>query len=69
LEHIKNGPGLEKFISDSLNVEETDWSNYKGKLRREKGEDERLRLPPWLKTKIPTGKFLAGLIFFKNFNF
>lgn len=25
-------------------------------MRRAKGEEERLRLPPWLKTKIPTGK-------------
>lgn len=29
---------------------------YGGKLRRAKGEEERLRLPPWLKTKIPTGE-------------
>lgn len=29
---------------------------YEGKLRREKNESERLRLPPWLKTEIPTGK-------------
>ncbi|XP_054261132.1 lipoyl synthase, mitochondrial [Macrosteles quadrilineatus] len=61
LEHIRNGPGLEKFVSDSLNVDSTDWSYYKGKLRREKGEEERLRLPPWLKTEIPTGSNFARL--------
>lgn len=32
------------------------FKTYNGKLRRAKGEEERLRLPPWLKTKIPTGK-------------
>lgn len=36
--------------------ESEDWSGYEGKLKREKGENERLRLPPWLKTKIPTGE-------------
>lgn len=25
-------------------------------MRREKGESERLRLPPWLKTQIPMGQ-------------
>ncbi|XP_043918870.1 lipoyl synthase, mitochondrial [Protopterus annectens] len=30
------------------------WSEYKGNLKRQKGE--RLRFPPWLKTSIPVGK-------------
>lgn len=30
-------------------------------MRRAKGEDERLRLPPWLKTTIPTGKNFSKL--------
>lgn len=50
---IANGPGFEHFIEDS--EPEQDWSTYDGKLRREKGESQRLRLPPWLKTNIPTG--------------
>lgn len=32
------------------------WSDYDGKLKREAGERERLRLPPWLKREIPMGK-------------
>lgn len=47
-------PELKDFIAEENNV---DWSNYSGKLKREKGENERLRLPPWLKTVIPTGEF------------
>lgn len=35
--------------------------NSSGKLKREKGESERLRLPPWLKTEIPIGKNYAKL--------
>ncbi|XP_047003571.1 lipoyl synthase, mitochondrial isoform X1 [Schistocerca americana] len=49
---LASGPGLEEFLQEP----ERDWSNYDGKLKREKGESERLRLPPWLKTNIPTGK-------------
>ncbi|XP_046665125.1 lipoyl synthase, mitochondrial isoform X2 [Homalodisca vitripennis] len=61
LAHIANGPGLEKFVSETGTTEETDWSKYDGKLRREKGEEQRLRLPPWLKTEIPTGSNFARL--------
>lgn len=38
-----------------------EWSEFEGKLRREKGENERLRLPPWLKTTIPVGKNFAKI--------
>lgn len=51
-EVIQNGPDLSDFINKSPITSE----NYSGKLRRAKGEEDRLRLPPWLKTKIPTGK-------------
>lgn len=34
---------------------EDEWQNYDGKLKREKGEEQRLRLPPWLKKEIPIG--------------
>lgn len=32
-----------------------------GRLRLEKGEKGRLRLPPWLKTQIPVGKNFSKL--------
>lgn len=48
-----NGPDLQDFISGELS-EKSNWAEYRGNLKREKGE--RLRLPPWLKTEIPIGK-------------
>lgn len=52
---IAEGPGLGHFISESADRLDESSDSYDGKLRRAKGESERLRLPPWLKTKIPTG--------------
>ncbi|XP_063231895.1 lipoyl synthase, mitochondrial [Bacillus rossius redtenbacheri] len=46
------GPGLEEFLGEAP---PRDWSDYEGRLRRERGEAGRLPLPPWLKTRIPTG--------------
>lgn len=51
-EALQNGPDLIEFINETPETIKP----YSGKLRRAKGEEERLRLPPWLKTKIPTGK-------------
>ncbi|XP_073967253.1 lipoyl synthase, mitochondrial [Choristoneura fumiferana] len=51
-EKLREGPGLSEFIAEDR---PKDWNEYEGKLKREKGEQERLRLPPWLKTSIPTG--------------
>ncbi|CAG5940486.1 unnamed protein product [Menidia menidia] len=48
-----DGPDLQDFISGELS-EKSKWEEYKGTLKRQKGE--RLRLPPWLKTEIPIGK-------------
>ncbi|KAF6733498.1 Lipoyl synthase, mitochondrial [Oryzias melastigma] len=48
-----DGPDLQDFISGELS-EKSKWEDYKGNLKRQKGE--RLRLPPWLKTEIPIGK-------------
>uniref|UniRef100_A0A4W6BNR1 Lipoyl synthase, mitochondrial n=1 Tax=Lates calcarifer TaxID=8187 RepID=A0A4W6BNR1_LATCA len=48
-----DGPDLQDFISGDLS-EKSKWAEYKGNLKRQKGE--RLRLPPWLKTEIPIGK-------------
>lgn len=54
-ERLESGPSFQDFVQNpSYNRE--NWSAYEGKLKREKGEGERLRLPPWLKTKIPMGK-------------
>uniref|UniRef100_A0A3B3YD75 Lipoyl synthase, mitochondrial n=1 Tax=Poecilia mexicana TaxID=48701 RepID=A0A3B3YD75_9TELE len=49
----QDGPGLQDFISGELS-EKSKWAEYRGNLKRQKGE--RLRLPPWLKTEIPIGK-------------
>ena len=38
----------------------SEWADYKGSLKLEKGE-KRLRLPPWLKTEIPMGKNFSKL--------
>merc|ERR1712142_512722 len=48
-----DGPDLQDFISGELS-EKSKWDEYRGELKRDKGE--RLRLPPWLKTEIPIGK-------------
>ncbi|XP_063074355.1 lipoyl synthase, mitochondrial [Engraulis encrasicolus] len=49
----EDGPDLQDFISGELTDKER-WDEYRGNLKRQKGE--RLRLPPWLKTEIPIGK-------------
>ncbi|XP_013194642.2 lipoyl synthase, mitochondrial [Amyelois transitella] len=51
-EKLREGPGFADFVSEDR---PKDWNDYEGKLKREKGERDRLRLPPWLKTTIPTG--------------
>ncbi|XP_072320052.1 lipoyl synthase, mitochondrial [Eucyclogobius newberryi] len=48
-----DGLSLQDFISGDLS-EKSKWVEYRGNLKRQKGE--RLRLPPWLKTEIPIGK-------------
>ncbi|XP_064440455.1 lipoyl synthase, mitochondrial isoform X2 [Mirounga angustirostris] len=52
-EFLQNGPDLQDFVSGDL-ADKSKWDEYKGNLKRQKGE--RLRLPPWLKTEIPMGK-------------
>uniref|UniRef100_T1GG96 Radical SAM core domain-containing protein n=1 Tax=Megaselia scalaris TaxID=36166 RepID=T1GG96_MEGSC len=54
-ERLSQGPGFQDFVQNPEYNKE-DWKEYEGKLKREKGENDRLRLPPWLKTTIPTGK-------------
>ncbi|XP_029177020.1 lipoyl synthase, mitochondrial [Nylanderia fulva] len=48
-EKLEDGPQFEDFLKDTV-------QEYDGKLKLEKGESGRLRLPPWLKTEIPIGK-------------
>ncbi|XP_063823780.1 lipoyl synthase, mitochondrial [Ostrinia nubilalis] len=57
-EKLKEGPSLAEFVSEDR---PKNWEEYEGKLKREKGEQERLRLPPWLKTTIPTGSKFSEL--------
>uniref|UniRef100_A0A2K5S6W0 Lipoic acid synthetase n=1 Tax=Cebus imitator TaxID=2715852 RepID=A0A2K5S6W0_CEBIM len=52
-ELLQNGPDLQDFVPGDL-ADKSTWDEYKGNLKRQKGE--RLRLPPWLKTEIPMGK-------------
>lgn len=51
---FKNGPGLDHFIKQSTS------NDYQGNLVLRKGE-QRLRIPPWLKTEIPMGENYAKL--------
>ncbi|XP_026461464.1 lipoyl synthase, mitochondrial isoform X1 [Ctenocephalides felis] len=52
---LASGPSFQDFIREDEQIDVTKWNDYQGKLKRAKGEDQRLRLPPWLKTSIPTG--------------
>lgn len=54
-ERLLEGPGFQDFVQNPR-YNQDQWTEYDGKLRREKHEKERLRLPPWLKTQIPMGK-------------
>ncbi|XP_065209740.1 lipoyl synthase, mitochondrial [Planococcus citri] len=63
-EKLANGPDLKHFIQASSEQESelsNDYNEYEGKLYRDKNDTERLRLPPWLKTKIPTGESFSSL--------
>ncbi|EDX00027.1 lipoyl synthase 1, mitochondrial [Drosophila yakuba] len=59
-ERLAKGPNFQDFVQNPDNSR-SEWENYEGKLRREKGEEQRLRLPPWLKTTIPVGKNYAKI--------
>lgn len=58
-EKLKEGPNLADFVAEDR---PKNWDDYEGKLKREKGERDRLRLPPWLKTTIPTGKLYFAFL-------
>lgn len=52
-ERLANGPSFQDFVQNPEHLAEQ-WE-YDGKLKREKGDEKRLRLPPWLKKEIPIG--------------
>lgn len=54
-ERLAAGPGFQDFVQNPDKSKE-EWTEYEGKLKREKGEEKRLRLPPWLKKEIPIGE-------------
>lgn len=54
-ERLEKGPNFNDFVQNP-ELSKDEWSKFEGKLRREKGENDRLRLPPWLRTPIPIGK-------------
>ncbi|XP_017121370.1 lipoyl synthase, mitochondrial [Drosophila elegans] len=59
-DRLAKGPNFQDFVQNP-EYSKNEWENYEGKLRREKGEEQRLRLPPWLKTTIPVGKNYAKI--------
>ena len=59
-QEIYSGPEFGDFIAGVVPRDAT-WQNYEGKLRLDKGEKGRLRLPPWLKTEIPMGKNFSNI--------
>ena len=58
--NLQEGPDLSDFIAGVV-PRDSSWEEYEGKLKLDKGERGRLRLPPWLKTKIPMGKNYSKL--------
>ena len=54
-EKLNKGPEFEDFIAGVVPRNIKTFGDYQGKLKREIGENERLRLPPWLKREIPVG--------------
>lgn len=67
-ERLENGPNFQDFIQNPAHSKEELTNEFEGKLKKEKGDKDRLRLPPWLKTQIPIGKFY-NLIFLTLFTF
>jgi lipoic acid synthetase len=51
---FENGPNFEYFLKQNKS------NDYQGNLVLRKGE-QRLRIPPWLKTEIPMGENYAKL--------
>ena len=58
-QEIAHGPGFEDFIAGV--VPRSSAEGYSGSLKLSDSSQSRLRLPPWLKTQIPSGKNYAKL--------
>lgn len=61
-ERLENGPNFQDFIQNPKHSREDLAKEFEGKLKKEKGDKDRLRLPPWLKTTIPIGKCFSKFI-------
>lgn len=61
-EKLESGPNFQDFIQESDSTEKDLHTDYDGKLKKEKNEKVRLRLPPWLKTTIPIGESKSDLL-------
>jgi lipoic acid synthetase len=55
-ERLESGPSFQDFVQNPKTTREELAKEFDGKLKKEKGDKERLRLPPWLKTQIPIGE-------------
>lgn len=55
-ERLENGPSFQDFVQNPKTSREELAQEFEGKLKKEKGDKDRLRLPPWLKTQIPIGR-------------
>lgn len=61
-DRLDAGPSFQDFVqAPDQAAAAAEWHGYEGKLRRDKGDNERLRLPPWLKTQIPMGQNFAKI--------
>lgn len=61
-ERLENGPNFQDFIQNPKHSRDELAKEFDGKLKKEKGEKDRLRLPPWLKTTIPVGEFVFEIV-------
>lgn len=57
---IEDGPSFQDFVQNPGHSKEELSKEFDGKLKKEKGDKDRLRLPPWLKTQIPIGENLLS---------
>jgi lipoic acid synthetase len=60
-EKLESGPNFQDFVQNPNHNRDELAKEFEGRLKKEKGEKERLRLPPWLKTQIPIGKHACTL--------
>lgn len=61
-ERLENGPNFQDFIQNPKHSRDELANEFEGKLKKEKGDKDRLRLPPWLKTTIPIGESVLTIL-------